>query len=67
MEEADALALDPEDIQELVDQVGNPPSDQDNRVLIGSNPAPPAIDVELRCGTDGDWVLSYSFTFPNSR
>lgn len=65
MEEADALALDPRDIQAFVDQVGSPPSDSDNRVLTASPAAPPAIDVEVRYGSGGDWILSYSFTFPD--
>lgn len=67
MEEADALALDPKDIQDFVEQVGNPPSHTDNRVLVGAPEEPPAIDVEVRYGSDGDWILSYSFTFPDGR
>lgn len=67
MEEADALALDPKDIQDFVEQVGNPPSDNDSRVLVGAPAAPPAIDVEVRYGSGGDWILSYSFTFPDGQ
>ncbi len=64
-EEAEALALDPLEIEQLVDQVGSPPSDSDNRVLTGSPPTPPAIDVEVRYGSGGDWLLDYTFTFPD--
>lgn len=63
MEEADALGLDPKDIQAFVNQVGSTPSDSDNRVLTASPATPPAIDVEVRYGSGGDWILSYSFTF----
>lgn len=66
-EEADALGLDPKDIQAFVDQVADPPSDSDNRVLTASPAAPPAIDVEVRYGSDDDWILSYSFAFPDAR
>lgn len=65
LEEADALALDPADIQEFVDSVGSPPTHIDRRVLIGSPATPPEIDVEVRYGSSGDWILNYNLTFPD--
>lgn len=65
LEEADVLALDPREIQEFVGQVGNPPTHSDRRVLIGSPATPPEIDVEVRYGSGGDWILNYNLTFPD--
>jgi hypothetical protein len=67
LEEADVLGLDPADIQLFADEVGNPPSDIDNRVLAGTHPQPPEIPVEVRySNAGGGWVLNYSFIFPSS-
>lgn len=66
LEEADVLGLDPKAIQAFVDQVGDSPSDSDNRVLTGRPGQPPATDVEVRYSNAGEgWVLNYSFTFPD--
>jgi hypothetical protein len=67
LEEADVLGLDPADIELFADEVGNPPSDTDNRVLTGTHPQPPEASVEVRySNAGGGWVLSYSFIFPGS-
>lgn len=66
LEEADALALDRTAISAFVDQVGSPPSASDNRVLTASPSQPPETVVEVRySAAEGDWVLGYSFTFPD--
>jgi hypothetical protein len=67
LEEADVLGLDPADIERFADEVANPPSDTDNRVLTGTHPQPPETSVEARySNAGGGWVLNYSFSFPGS-
>jgi hypothetical protein len=65
LKEADVLGLDAQDISSFVDQVGTPPSDTDNQVLIGDNAQAPEAYVEVRYSNAGEgWVLNYSFSFP---
>lgn len=65
LEEADVLGLDPADIEAFADQVGNPPSRSDNRVLSATSPRSPEVSVEARHSSSGDWTLNYSFSFPD--
>ena len=66
LEEADVLGLDPAAIQSFAEQVGDPPSDTDNRVLNADPARLPQAYVEVRHSSAEGWVLTYSFTFPDS-
>lgn len=66
LEEAEALALDPADIEAFTDRVGESPSASLSQVLTGTAPEPPETVVEAQYSEDTeDWVLAYSFRFPD--
>lgn len=50
----------------LLERVGDPPSESNNRVLTAAPAQPPVVDVEARYSdASRDWVLMYRFTFPD--